>query len=284
LHDIPVTVSDKAGNTITVTGSLNVVAARSNRNYFLFPGNNFMGLALIPDDGDDATTDDASLDRLMLQDVTDQVNPAFVTHQATSTITLGDVVESTFAFNKAGNFIVHTPGDGASDTLTELKPFQGMILKTKEMTDSATSTAIFNKVDVEGFSAQQAVPIRINIQGVFSPTGASLPPNKELRVGFNLVAPHILGDTIFDKVLRGALIPRELAISALTFERRVDAVADTGITVEIFEGFVSNSLGDDLKPTLSYWTFIVDDPQNDLLNDLVYTDGHRDQLGPTITP
>jgi len=131
---------------------------------------------------------------------------------------------------------------------------------------------------VEGFSAQQAVPIRINIQGVFSPTGASLPPNKELRVGFNLVAPHILGDTDFKTVLRGALIPRELAISALTFERRVDAVADSGITVEIFEGFVSNSLGDALKPTLSYWTFIVDDPQNDLVNDL------GDQLGPTITP
>jgi len=277
-HDIHVTVSDKAGNTITITGSLNVVAARSNRNYFLFPGNNFMGLALIPDDGDDATTDDASLDRLMLQDVTDQVNPAFVTHQATSTITLGDVVESTFAFNNAGNFIVHTPGEGAADTLTELEPFQGVILKTKEMTVTTPVVDIFNKVVVEGFSAEQAVPIRINIQGVFSPTGASIPPNKELRVGFNLVAPHILGDTDFKQVFRGALIPRELAISALTFERRVDAVAAGGIKVEIFDGFVSNSLGDELKPTLSYWTFIVDDPQNDLVNDL------GDQLGPTITP
>jgi len=29
---------------------------------------------------------------------------------------------------------------------------------------------------------------------------------------------------------------------------------------------------------LSYWTFIVDDPQNDLVNDLV------EPLGPTITP
>jgi hypothetical protein len=276
-HDIPVTVSDKAGNEITVNGALNVVAARSNRNYFLFPGNNFMGLALIPDDGDDTTTDDASLDRLMRQDVTDQVNPAFVAQQGTSTIVLGDVVESTFAFNKAGNFIVHTPGVGAQDTLTDLQPFQGVILKTKEATVSPV-VDIFSKVDVEGFSAQQAVPIRINIQGVFSPTGASIPPNKELRVGFNLVAPHILGDTNFDTVFRGALIPRELAISALTFERRVDAVGGADITVQIFEGFVSNSLGDALKPTLSYWTFIVDDPQNDLVNDL------GDPLGPTITP
>jgi hypothetical protein len=277
-HSIPVTVSDKAGNSTTVSGNLNVVAARTNRNYFLFPGNNFMGLALIPDDGDDATTDDASLDRLMSQDVTDQVNPAFVAQQSTSTITLGDVVESTFAFNKAGNFVVHTPGAGAQDTLTELVPFQGMILKTKEESVETPVVDIFNEVSVEGFSAKQAVPIRINIQGVFSPTGASLPPNKELRVGFNLVAPHILGNTTFDTVFRGALIPRELAISALTFERRVDAVVSNGISAEIFEGFVSNSLGDYLKPTLSYWTFIVDDPQNDLVNDL------DDPLGPTIVP
>jgi hypothetical protein len=278
LQSIPVMVSDKAGNSINVNGALNVVAARTNRNYFLFPGNNFMGLSLIPDDGDDTTTDDASLDRLMSQDVTDQVNPAFVTQQATTTITLGAVVESTFAFNKAGNFIVHTPGEGAADTLTNLSPFQGVIMRTKAMTVSAPVVDIFKKVDVEGFSAQQAVPIRINIQGVFSPTGASLPPIKELRVGFNLVAPHILRDTLFNVVFRGALIPRELAISALTFERRVDAVASDGIKVEIFEGFVSNSLGDALKPTLSYWTFIVDDPQNDLVNDL------GDPLGPAITP
>ena len=80
-------------------------------------------------------------------------------------------------------------------------------------------------------------------------------------------------------LFRGALIPRELAISALTFVRRVDAVAeDSGITAEIFEGFDSASLGDLLNPVLSYWTFIVDDPQNDLVNDLL------DPLGPTITP
>ena len=258
-----------------------MVSARTNRNFFLFPGNNFMGLALIPDDGDPNTTDDASLDRLMDQDVTGQVNPAFVTQQNTTTITLGAVVESTFAFNKAGNFIVHTPGDGAADTLTNLSPFQGMIIKTKETSAPGTTTPVdvFKKVNVAGFTAQQAVPIRINIQGVFSPRGAALPPSKEMRVGFNLIAPHILADTLFDTVFRGALIPRELAVSALSFERRVDARADASdIRAEIFEGFVSNSIGGLLKPVLSYWTFIVDDPQNDLVNEF------GDQLGPTITP
>ena len=278
LNTIPVTVSDLAGNTTTVNGSLSVVAARTNRNYFLFPGNNFMGLALIPDDGNPATTDDASLDRLMTQDVTGRVSQAFFDQLATSSVTLGDMVESTFAFNKAGNFVVHTPGVGAADTLTDLQPFQGVILKTKETSQATTTVDVFKKGSVEGFTALQAVPIRINIQGVFSPSGATLPPSKEMRVGFNLIAPHILNNSLFDTVYRGALIPRELAVSALTFERRVDAISGTGITAEIFEGFVSNSLGDLLKPVLSYWTFIVDDPQNILVNEF------GDQLGPTIVP
>jgi len=280
VNTIPVTVTDQAGNSTTINGTLNVVAARTNRNFFLFPGHNFMGLALIPDDGDANTTDDSSLDRLMTQDVTSRVSQAFIDHMATSTVTLGDVVESTFAFDKGGNFTVHTPGEGAFDSLTELDPFQGMIVKTLETVGTSTPVAVFKKVGVTGFTAQQSVPIRVNIPGVFFRPG-QLPPDKELRVGYNLVAPHALTDTLFDTVFRGALIPRELAISALTFVRQVGAVSSSsGITAEIFEGFDSASMGDLLNPVLSYWTFIVDDPQNDLVNDLV----PPEPLGPTITP
>ena len=258
-----------------MSGNLNVVSARTNRNYFLFPGFNYMGLALIPDDGDGDTTDDASLDRLMDQDVTSRVSQAFIDLLSTSTVTLGDVVESTFAFNQAGDFILHTPGDGALDTLTELNPFQGLIVKTKE---TVTEVEIFKKVGVAGFSATQAVPIRVNIEGVFFREG-QLPPSKELRVGYNLIAPHTLSDTLFDTVYRGALIPKQLAVSALSFERRVGAVmTGTTISAEVFEGFSANSIGNELKPVLSYWTFIADDPDDDRRNAL------NQQLGPTITP
>ena len=267
-----------AGNEAPVEGSFEVVSARTNRNYFLFPGNNFMGLALIPDDNNATTTDDASLDRLMSQDVTSQVSEALGT-KLSGTVELGDVIESTSAYNKAGNFIVHTPGDGAADTLTELKPFQGMIInaKTDYVADDASSTEVFKQVSVAGFTAQQSVPIKINIQGVFFRQG-EVPPEQELRVGYILVAPHILIDTSFDSVFRGALIPYELAVSALTFERRVDASITDDINAAIFETFQSKSLGGILSPVRSYWTFIVDDPNNVLVNSL------GDQLGPTITP
>jgi hypothetical protein len=210
----------------------------------------------------------------MTQDVTDRVSTAFATLLGGSA-TLGDVVESTFAFNKAGDFIVHTPGVGATDTLEEMSAFQGMLMNTNT---STSSTDIFKSVAVEGFTAEQTVPIRINIEGVYFRVG-EVPPNKELRVGYNLVAPHILDDTLFSRVFRGALIPDELAVSAVGFERSVDATSDaSGITAEITEVFVSNSLEDYLKAVFSYWTFIVDDPSDTRINDL------GDPLGPTITP
>ena len=207
-------------------------------------------------------------------DVTDRVNPAFADDLG-GTATLGDVVESTFAFNKAGNFIVHTPGSGATDTLTDMEPFQGMLVNTK--TD-VSGTDVFKKVSVAGFTATQSVAIRVNVEGVFFRQG-EVPPNKELRVGYNLLAPHVLDDTLFERVFRGALIPKELAVSAIAFERSVDATTDgTDIDAEITEVFVSNSIEDIMKAVFSYWTFIVDDVADTRLNEL------GDPLGPTITP
>jgi hypothetical protein len=224
----------------------------------------------MPEDGNRSTPHDSKLDRLMTQDVTARVNPALATALG-GTVTLGDVIAVTFAFNDEGNFIVHTPGSGAADTLTDLTPFQGMIVKTRETVTATTTEDVFKKVIVSGFTALQAVPIRVNIEGVFFRQG-ELPPDDVLRVGYNLTAPHVLDDSLFDVVFRGALIPRELAISALAFERRVDAsTGASGITADVFEGFVANSIGDLLKPALSYWTFIASD---DALNPTT----------PTITP
>lgn len=274
VEGVSVTITDKAGNSSVASGQLNVVSARSNRNYFLFPGFNFMGLALIPDDDNDGTSDDASMDRLMSQNVTAGVSEAFASSLGGS-VTLGDVVESTFSFNRAGNFITHTPGP-AADTLTEMAPFQGMNVKTKE--SDGGGIGVFRKVSVTGFSAQQSVPVRVNIQGVFLRPG-QLPPGLEMRVGYNLIAPHILDDSLFETVFRGALVPRELAVSALSFERRVDAKKSGGtIKAEVYEGFSTNSMGDTLKPEMSYWTFIASDPLDTRVNDL------GDPLGPRITP
>jgi hypothetical protein len=261
-NTVSVRVIDGAGNEAVVNGVLNVVSSRSNRNFFLFPGVNFMGLALIPDD--------PSIASLLEQDVTDRVNPDLA-EAVGGIVTLGDIIQKIDAFTDAGTFISNTPNDAAADDLTELEPFQGMIVTTLETKDAGEEEYdVFNTAIVGGFTAEQAVPIRINIEGVFFEPG-SLPPDKTLRNGYNLIAPHILEDTLFDTVYRGALIPVQLAVSAISFDRRVDtSVEDGEIDVEIVEGFVTNSLGDFLKPVLSYWTFVVDNPNS--------------STPPTITP
>jgi hypothetical protein len=272
-------VTDNAGNSDVVTGTLDVKASRTNRNYFLFPGNNFMGLAIIPDDGDDSTTDDASMDRLMSQDVSNRVSSGIKSYLGSATVTLGDVVESTFVFNDHGNFEVHTPGP-ALDVLTTLRPFQGMNVNTRETVtdDNGVSFEVFKKVPVAGFTATQAVPIRINIEGVFFDV-AQAPPAKRLRVGYNLVAPHIKEATEFNRVFGGALNPVHQAITAIAFDRTVDATFAAGdMSAQIVEGFVAKSGTDVLKPQLSYWTFIASNPSQEK----VHPDT-GDELGPEIS-
>jgi len=262
-NTLTVTIKDTAGNSTSTTASLVVVSARSNRNHLLFPGVNYVGLALIPDDGDSDTTDDALISRALEQDITTtvssemQADPAF-----SSGVTLSDIITTVSSYSDAGNFLRYTP-DASADTLTNLAPFQGMIFKVKETlthsVNASTTYDVFNEVTVTGFTAAQAVPVKMNIQGVFFDPELP-PPSKTLRVGYNLVAPHILSATTFDRVFRGALIPNELLTSAISFERRITPkVTTSGIGVEIFEGFTANSLGDTLDPSLAYWSFVVQD-------------------------
>ena len=111
-----------------------------------------------------------------------------------------------------------------------------------------------------------------------------LPPDKTLRVGYNLVAPHTLSKTPFNTVFRGALIPNELAVSAITFKRTVAATAGTAsISASVFEGFETLSGTSNLEPQQAYWTFIVNDPANKQV--VLLSDGVTfAPKGPTITP
>jgi hypothetical protein len=273
---------------------LEVKSKRSNRNYFLLDGFNYMGVGLIPDE--------PSLTELMKYPITDKVSDDFKTHlQAawttvddTSTtdvdeskvvVTLADIIETVSAFSLAGEFQTFTPGP-AADTLTDIEAFQGMTIKALtqidadgDLTTTTDKIGVFREAAVEGFTATQKVPIKYNIEGVFFKTG-ELPPDKELRVGYNLVAPHILSATPFTTVMRGALIPKELAVSALTFERSVSASLDSTyeMNATIQEMFSANSASDLLKPEFSYWTFIVDDPDDTRVN------SEGDPKGPTLTP
>ena len=264
------------GGTKTLTATLDVLGARTNRNFFLEPGVNFTGLALVPDD--------TSIANLLDQSVTN-ANPAFETLLGGS-VDLEDVIQTIFAFQftTSGGFISFTTPDPvsgvapASGGLTNLDPFQGMLIKTRETVAPASpGVNVFEQVTVAGVT--RSVPIKMTINGPFLDVTTSnplQPVTKTLRVGFNLVAPHVSDDTAFDTAFGGSgSIPLDqLYSSAISFERDVIASVNTSTTpptfeAEVVEGFVTESASipgfvgpGTIRPELAYWVRVaVTSPQ-----------------------
>ena len=279
-----VIVRDLAGNETTLTSAISIKSARSNRNFFLFPGNNYVGLGLIPDDGNFWTADDASIDRLMRYDISSSVSTGFKEHiidNGGTLVTLADVVDSTWAYSVGGTFLVHSTKGSAKNTLTKLHPHQGMIMSALgEYQDGTVTKSIFKQATYPGSQAATDVPIVFNIKGLFVQPG-EIPPGKTLRVGYNLLAPHAMGKSLFQEVMRGALIPTPLTTHASTIVNSFEMASTSNSTVNstvtrndsqfVYEGGY-------LDPIMSYWVYVFDDPSNNSTNMF------GDQLGPTITP
>ncbi|MCI0440162.1 MAG: hypothetical protein L0177_13690 [Chloroflexi bacterium] len=263
----------------THTATLNVVSERTNRNFFLMPGVNFTGLGLVPDN--------PSINDLLNKPVAN-ASPDFEAAIG-RTITLADLVERVFAFDEDAqgnaaffvNFTQHpcsaptaacedpTSGVTPADSLHELAEFQGMVIRTRgevQPSGGGDLVGIFQMVAVEGFASPVAVPIRTNVEGKFldvsatdPDTGAPLIPDlsKELRVGWNLIAPHIAEATTFEEAFRGALNPVSLADRALSFIRQVGiAGGAAAIQASIVEQSVARSGDGVIEPQFSYWLFI----------------------------
>jgi uncharacterized repeat protein (TIGR01451 family) len=240
----PMPIEIRIGNT-RLTAHLEVVAERTNRNYYLFPGLNYNGLGLAPHD--------PSLDHLLDQETTN-ASPDFVEALGRGA-TLRDVIATVFVYSDTGEFLAfNTPDPLASNPPLfsddiELKPFQGMLIMTRE--------AAFDTDDGQ----IPPVPIRMNIRGPFLRNDPTAPITKELRFGFNLIAPHARNDSPFEEVFRGALVPRELVLNAIAFKREVAAssVEGGGIVAEVVEKWVLPSplSGVMVEPELAYWAFVA---------------------------
>ena len=255
--------SDEADSTV-----LDVVGSRTNRNFFLSDGMNFTGLGLVPDD--------PKIANLLKQEI-HNAYPGFedAIEDANGTVNLGHFVETMFAhrFTAGGGFTSYsTPdpitGDGpVGGDLTDLAPFQGTLIRTRTMSQGVQ---LFDMVDVDGFDEMQRVPVRMNVEGDFSPVTASAPPRQSLRNGFNLLAMHVSGDTPFDTAFGGTGLQFGSDIgSAVSRKREVVANYSGGlIWADIVDGFVteSSSVGDIapgvIEAEIAYWVHIVGaDPQ-----------------------
>ncbi len=246
--------------TTTVTTTLDVVAARTSRNFFLFPGPNLTGLALVPDD--------PSIANLMQQPVLN-ASTEFETTLGRP-VKLSDVIKSvsSYEFDRDGGWVSFDSPDPLSGDvpaeggLIEMRPHQGMLIETRETVSAPGSdqaVEVFDSVDVAGFDSPQPVPIKMTVRGSYlgDPISGSFPPLiQELRAGWNLVAPHLLRDAAFHVAFRAALLPIPLVSRAFAYIRDVVAepVPATGeISVSVISSFSVATYATEIDPRFSYW-------------------------------
>ena len=266
------TVTTTAGTAI----SINVVGSRTNRNFFLSPGINFVGLGLVPAISSTAT---------QLEQAVPNANHAFADAVAAANfergVELKDVVEKIFVFDCVTTKptcdgvwnLFHTTDalSGASSTdpnagaLTYLKPFQGMIIKTRITSTPAggSGISVFDKVNVAGFGPT-GVPVKMNIVGPFIDVTTNVPlapPEHTLRFGWNLIAPHTQEAAPFNIVFNDVVVPDVLASRAISFIREIRSANFGGnIIGDIVEEFAIATWNEIIRPEFAYWTRINPHP------------------------
>ena len=240
---------DYSGGQAGTTASLDVVGARTNRNFFLFPGVNYTGLGLVPDDTSIADLLDQTVGNVD-PDFIDALKDLDPDSEALDrdVATLGDVVETVFAFefDSDGGFISYSSPDPfaslapANGGLTDLDPIQGMLVKTREtVADNGDTIAVFDTAWQPGYGDAD-VPVKMTIWGPFVDTEVAS-PSKTLRVGFNLVAPHVSADTPFDTAFGGSGLPVGVLYGSAITRWRDVAAWDGSITAEIIDTWVAES-------------------------------------------
>jgi hypothetical protein len=163
-----------------------------------------------------------------------------------------------------------------------MSPFQGLEMSVNGALDVGSSTIdVFERVEHGSGGSLKYVPIKYNLEGCSSSAcSPAVNPSRELRIGYNLVAPHIEDDSSFSSVYSAALIPKELAVAALSFEKQLKATVDSSgsINAVMSESSTTKDGSDLLNPSFSYWTYLTGDPAETGLNSL------GQKQGPTILP
>ena len=256
--------------TATVGGqspqaTVNLLDARTNRNFFLNPGLNFTGVGLVPDADNDEFTEVFGQGVRTAPGFHDRIMEVGNDRAAT----LADVIQTVFTYQgglwKMYNTADPILGTAGGGSVTQITPFQGMIIKTRPTVADAAGgdVDVFESVNVRGLNYD--VPVRMNVRGSFidSTTNSPLnPPSKVLNIGFNLLAPHISADTAFDTVFQGSGGDfRAIFSSAVSHQRQATPIHAGGIDVDFSIGPVTESASSDsqftppgmLRPELAYW-------------------------------
>jgi hypothetical protein len=266
VQQIIVDATDGAGNVSTASFNVSVVASLNNRSAYLSKGSNFIGFPLIP-----TATAVADILNQFITNVDPALTAAMNSSSAARNVKLSDVIDVVWSYSNDANdtldaFTSFRPDGQGTPSFVELNAFDGMIVVVNSsITVDSVEYAVFDTGTVLG--SRVDVPIKWNVPGVFVQSGASLPPGKAMRSGWNVWTPHAINPGLFENpgFLRAAVVtpPGNLAVSAITLVNSIDAIADStapgGFDAAVESGFTSSGPGDTLSLMRSYWTFMVGD-------------------------
>ena len=273
------THADASGGDPTDTDLL-IVGKRTNRNFYLFPGTNFTGLGLVPTTSSIADLLEQSVPNAN-QELIDAIKAANLgnTDLDRDVVKLEDVIGAAYAFPNTltsqtfkctytlDPILVASLSPnicGALPGLTDVKPFQGMLIVTREAAGGDT-VAVFDEATAS--VELHPVPVRLNIVGPFLPAGNVSPESVNLAVGFHLIAPHIWAQTPYDTVFAGSGgdISQTFS-SAISRWQAVEPWSDaSAIYAEIVDVIVTESASIPpfvgpgvLSPELAYWIRVAE--------------------------
>ena len=270
----PMTFDSYTVGGTPVSATLDVVGQRTNRSFYLFPGTNYTGLALVPDSSNDTFVELlAESVPNANQELIDAIKAANLdnTELDRDVVKLEDVVETVWTF-VAGSTVPTwntymtlepvTGGGAEGGSLIDLEPFQGMLIETRTVAIGDTTTVpVFDQATAS--VVLHPVPVRMNIVGPFAKDDLP-PPSKTFSIGFNLMAPHIWAETPFDTVFGGSGGDiSETFSTALSRWRALEPWSET--YVEIIEMWVTESASIPpfvgpgvLSPELAYWVRVAE--------------------------
>ena len=237
------TIEDRAGQTDSVTFTVEVTGSRETFNLYLMPELNFItpGLqcafppatAIVCTGG----AGDVSFDiaELLGQPVTN-VDPDFLTAigETEATVTVADVVDLIFAYDPTlvtPDFtIFSSDGDPANDTLTTMTAGLAYILTIAEAGPLdpfiRNPDPDIDQLTHDGVPLDVPVPLKLTFTGLVDADPGTVSPSTDVVVGWNLVGPHSQADTDVATFLAAVTFPLRTWASLIAAKNILDLAYD----------------------------------------------------------
>ena len=161
-------------------------------------------------------------------------------------------------------------------SMATLEPLRGMFFKTRiTSTPSQGSLLPVFETVIHGGLGEVHVPVKMNVVGRFldsAQDGTTAPLERNLKFGWNLIAPHTREAAAFREAFGDLVAPKVLASRAISFVREVSVGFGGSVVADVVQQFAIASWNGTVRPDHAYWVRVNPDPEGLITPVLGYTD------------